>query len=82
MSTKYNILSASYKSCQLIFYKKYIFLHIRKIVNKNFTLQIQDAVHQLISQTLELKVFLHGELAQYLLTLMPVKFDPFVPSIR
>ena len=54
MSTKYNILSASYKFCQLIFYKKYLFFYIsEKMLTKVFTLQKQDAVHQLISQTLE-----------------------------
>lgn len=54
MSTKYNILSASYKTCQLIFYKKYIFFYIKeKLLTKIFTLQTQDTVHPLIFQTLE-----------------------------
>lgn len=55
MSTKYNILSAFNKFCQLIFYKNIdIFLHLRKNVNKFFTLQRQDIEHPLISQTPEL----------------------------
>lgn len=54
MSTKYNILSARYKSCQLIFYKKHIFFYIHeKMLTKILTLQTQDIVHRLIFQTLE-----------------------------
>jgi len=54
MSTKYNILSAQYKFCQLIFYKKHIFFYIQeKMLTKIFTLQTQDVAHPLIFQTLE-----------------------------
>ncbi len=66
MSTKYNILSAPNKSCQLIFYKKYIFFYIlEKMLTKFFTLQIRDKAHLLIFQTLELLKFHHDVLVLY-----------------
>lgn len=72
MSTKYNILSALHKCCQLIFFEKIRFFFIsHENVTNFFTLQRLDKEHLQASQTLEWKVFHHDELVQYLQILKP-----------